>query len=645
VRLHDDDPESISRRLSRRDLDADADRFSLFLDPQHDHLTGVELRVTAAGVQKDAIIYNDMFSDVSRDAVWDSAVSVDAQGWCIEMRIPFSQLRFQRTEPMVWGINAQRIGRPPQATATGDFVDVPASTTILGAAKVTGRTQNGWTVGLLDAVTGREFADTTLGDLHQRPQVEPLTNYLVGRAHRELGSCAGVGLLMTATNRELPAQPITNLLVSHAVVAGVDAHYFLDRGRDWVVTGGVAGSQLSGSAAAIDRVQRNPVRFLQRAGETYTGYDPTRTSLTGWTGHVDVNKNTGNIVVNGSVWGTGPGFDANDLGFMNQADRAGGHAMVTWRKMTPDRYTRSRYVWVSKWYTWNWRPDLQGDGWQTKGQLEFLNYWKVNTQWTLARRVWDDRLTRGGPETIRPGGNTVLTNWSTDPRTPVSLTGYVNTARREFGGRTDAANVSVTFKPSPAIDLSIGPTVTKTRSPAQYVREVSDATATDTFGRRYVFADIKQTEVSMTTRLNWTLSPTLSLQLYAQPLLSVGDYKNYKELAQRRTFDFTRYGLDAGTIAPDPANPANGFVVDPDGAGPAAPFTLGAGDFNFKSLRMNTILRWQWHPGSTMYFVWTEQRQNTAYPGEFEFGRDTRAMFGAPADDVVMVKVSYWFGR
>lgn len=798
VRLHDRAPDQIVRRLSRRDLLADADRFAIYLDPQHDHLTGVELRVSAAGVQQDAIIYNDNFEDFSWDAVWDSAVSVDEQGWSLEMKIPFSQLRFQRTEPMVWGINAQRIvrrkneeswlvmvprnesglasrlghldgleqlprakhiellpyasmrgefleprkpgnpfddgsrlfggagadakyrmtstltldatfnpdfgqvevdpavvnltanevffeerrpffvegnqfftnfgkdgaretwgffrtepnlfysrrvGRAPQVAADGEFIDQPAFTTILGAAKLTGRTRSGWTLGLLDAVTGREYADLARGATRDRAMVEPLTNYLVARAHRELGARAGFSLITTVTNRELPTELMRDRLVSHAVVAGADAHYFFDRKRDWVVTGGVAGSQLSGTASAIDRVQRNPARFLQRPDQPHTGYDPARTSLGGWTGHVDVNKNTGNVVVNGSIWGMSPGFDSNDLGFMNQGDRGGAHAMVQWRKLTPDRFTRSRAAWVSKWWTYNWRPDLQGDGWQMNGRLEFRNYWRLASTGTIAKRTWDDRLTRGGPETIRPGGKTLSVTASTDPRTAVSVTATGTINAKEFGGWSRTGELVATFKPAPSIELSIGPKVFVQRNPAQYVREAADALAVDTFGRRYVFADLDQTEVTMTTRVNWAFTPTLSLQVYAQPLLSVGEFTQYKELAAARTFDFRRYGIDAGTLGPNPASPG-GFLADPDGpAGPASPFAFANQDFNIKSLRLNTILRWQWHPGSTLYFVWTEQRQNSAWPGAFALGRDTRALLSAPADDVLMVKVTYWIGR
>ncbi len=147
----------------------------------------------------------------------------------------------------------------------------------------------------------------------------------------------------------------------------------------------------------------------------------------------------------------------------------------------------------------------------------------------------------------------------------------------------------------------------------------------------------------MTLRANWIVSPRLSLQLYAQPLLSVGEYGGYKELARPRSFDFARYGTDAGTIAYDAADES--YTVDPDGAGPAAAFAFERPDFNFKSLRVNAVVRWEWRPGSTLYVAWTQARQNEANPGRLDLGRDVGDLLHAPADDIFLVKFAWRLGR
>ena len=156
-----------------------------------------------------------------------------------------------------------------------------------------------------------------------------------------------------------------------------------------------------------------------------------------------------------------------------------------------------------------------------------------------------------------------------------------------------------------------------------------------------MFGTLNQKEFSLQTRVNYILSPKMSLQTYIQPLMSVGDYLEFKEFAQPRTFDFTRYGIDRGALSYDPA--ARIYTVDPGDGG--APFTFSDPDFNFKSLRLNVIFRWEWKPGSTMYVVWTEQRQDQSNPGQFTFSRDFGAAFRAPADDVLMFKIAYWFQR
>jgi hypothetical protein len=147
----------------------------------------------------------------------------------------------------------------------------------------------------------------------------------------------------------------------------------------------------------------------------------------------------------------------------------------------------------------------------------------------------------------------------------------------------------------------------------------------------------------MPLRANLVLSPKLSLQLYTQALLSTGSYRAIEELAAPRTYDFPAYGTDVGVLAYDPA--AAAYVIDPDGAGPAASFRIADPNFNFKSLRVNAVARWEFRPGSSLYVVWTQRRQDQAYPGDFALGRDAARLFRAPSDDIFLVKVAWWLGK
>ncbi|HXH06633.1 MAG TPA: DUF5916 domain-containing protein [Vicinamibacterales bacterium] len=794
VRLHDREPGRIVRQLSRRDTIPEGDRFALYLDPHHDHLTGALFWVSAAGVQGDAVIYNDVWTDASWDAVWASAVAIDEGGWTVEMRIPFSQLHFARAGAQVFGINAmrhiqrkredswlvlvpktesglasrmghlvgldgiaprapvellpyaagraefiapagaadpfndgtqlaramgldvkyrlggnltlsgtvnpdfgqvevdpavvnltafetffeekrpffvegadiagnfgregannfwgfnrsepiifysRRIGRAPQGEAHGDYVARPRATTILGAAKLTGRTRGGWTLALLEAVTGREQARTLTGGVRREVEIEPPTNYLVVRVRREIGRRGSAGLLATSVTRALGGSPLRDELPARAFVAGVDGHWFLDAGRAWVVTGRVAASRVAGEPAAIARLQRAPQRYFQRPDAPHVRLDPAARALGGWTGSVNLNRNSGIHLVNAALWATSPGFDANDAGFMFSGDRAGMHVVYQWRDPRPVAWARARSLAVAKWYTWNFGRQRQGDGVHLFTSVQLPTYWSLFGGLFAARTVQDDRATRGGPLMVRPGYRGAFLEVETDSRRRVSGEVGGELLRGTDGGSSVTLSAQIRWRPAAALDVSAGPRVTRRLAQAQYVGTFTDPAAVDTYGARYVFAHIDQREVSLQTRVNCLLSPTLSVQVYLQPLVSVGDYDEFKALARPRTYDFVRFGRDRGRVAFDAGS--RSYTVDPGDGG--VPFGFGDPDFNLKSLRVNAVLRWEWRPGSALYIAWTQERRDLAHPGELVFGRDFPTVFRAPADDVVLVKLVWWLSR
>ena len=199
------------------------------------------------------------------------------------------------------------------------------------------------------------------------------------------------------------------------------------------------------------------------------------------------------------------------------------------------------------------------------------------------------------------------------------------------------------LKPLPSLSISTGPSLNRSRNPAQYLQTEDDATAVATFGKRYVFGNIDQTQLTLQTRVNWILNPKASLQIFMQPLVASGKYDDFKELAEPRTFTFRRYGSAASALAYDPSG--RSYRVDPDVFGPSSSFTFDNPDFNIKSLRLNAIFRWEFRPGSTLYAVWTEQREDDAHPGEFRARRDLSRLFSADSDDVFLLKMTYWIGR
>jgi len=172
---------------------------------------------------------------------------------------------------------------------------------------------------------------------------------------------------------------------------------------------------------------------------------------------------------------------------------------------------------------------------------------------------------------------------------------------------------------------------------------VDDPTATAFYGNRYVFGYIETTTVSLTTRINWTFTPDLTLQLYAQPFIASGDYSSFREFAGPRTLDKHVYGQDMGSISYDEGS--SDYTVDPDGSGPAEAFTFANPDFTTSSLRGTAVLRWEYLPGSTLYFVWTQERAGQDPNGDFDFGRARRAIFDQRPLNVFQIKATYWLGR
>jgi hypothetical protein len=547
---------------------------------------------------------------------------------------------FSRSEPNLF--YSRRIGRRTQGGTDAEFESRPAATTILGAAKITGKTPSGWSLAVLDAVTGREWADLAEGAERSRQEIEPLTNYFVARAHREL-SRSGVGFIATAVNRDLRAPQLGQELVRQAYVVGLDGYHFLDESKDWVVNGRLATSRVSGSAGAIEALQSDPRRYFQRPDADHVRLGAEATSLSGWTGSVNLNRNGGNFRINSAVWANSPGFESNDLGFNWRSDRWGSHLAFSWRKPTPDRITRQRSVSVAKWYAWNFAHERQSDGIFVAGWAQLLNYWTVDARAFKTMRVLDDRLTRGGPSVLKPAGTDLGVCLESDSRKRLTAHLGASYSSDEFGSWQWSGHSTLEIKPSSSLSFEVGPQLTRGWTAAQWVDSFEDPLATATFGERYVFAGLDRTELAMSIRASLILSPNLSFQLFAQPLISVGDYAGFKQLDAPRSFDFSTYGDAVGTIAHDAE--AQSYTVDPDGSGPGEAFTFDDPDFNLKSLRLSAVFRWEYRPGATLYAVWTQQREDSLTRGDFDLGRDARGLFSASTDDIFLVKLSYRFSH
>lgn len=549
---------------------------------------------------------------------------------------------------------SRRIGRAPQGAlpAGAEYWSLPEASTIRGAAKLTGRTANGWSVGLLDAVTSSERADVLLGGTPGTQEVEPLTNYFVGRVKRDLqGGNLTIGAIGTSVVRRMGDPLLDARLPSHAEAVGLDWNWFWGN-RRYRFMGSVAASNVAGDPSAIDRIQRSSARYFQRPDRQHgtnglfsNRYDPGATRLGGYGAYARVGKEAGSWLWEAAVNLRSPGFEVNDLAFLTRADYLWVNANLIRQFNRPTGWYRNLLLIGGAQQSWNWDGDLTDRQMHVFGNIEFLNYWSLGGFYLRRPETWDDRALRGGPTVRRPaiGYGQLFVN--SDGRKPVSVEARAATGSNAEGGpRTIETSVGIRLRPAANIQLSLSPTWSRNGSSQQYVTAREDATAVNFYGRRYVLADLEQESLSLNTRLNVTFTPTLSLELFAQPFISSVRYDRFKEFETPGALGKQVYGEDVGSIAPvrNPDGVLTAWDIDPDGTG-RAPFRLDNPDFSFRSLRGNAVLRWEWRPGSTVYLVWTQDRNSTErFTGDLSLGRNWDGLQAARPNNILLVKFSYW---
>jgi len=505
---------------------------------------------------------------------------------------------------------SRRIGRAPQLG--GRYFDPrnPTTSRILGAGKLSGRFANGLSVGVLNAVSAEET-----GSLGRT--IEPQTNYTVARALQELsGGQGGIGFMLTNVNRSLDADT-REFLRRDATSGGIDfRHRFFQ--NNYELHSYLAQSLVRGSAAAIAATQRDGVHRYQRRDDAIA-FDPTRTSLGGDAQRVSFSKFGGGITRFQTLYERfSPGFETNDLGFQSRADQQTFRNWFALQFQQPTRYYRRAFInfnYQQRWSTEGLRTDL---GFNTNSHLELPNtHWLHFGVSGQPSGSYDDRGARGGPAFRRAATVDGFVGWEGDRRKAYTPTFFMGTWRGdEWRSRGYWLNPSFQFRVSSRFSASLSGNVEYGLNDTQWLTNVGDV-ASDT--AHVTFAELEQWTVGITSRLNFTATPNLSVQLYAQPFVSVGDFREWKELGDPRSRDY-----DAR------------FIPYGGGADP--------GGFNFKQLRTNTVVRWEYRPGSILFFVWQQGRDRELDgPTEFAFRRDMGDLFDLHPNNTFLIKASYWF--
>jgi hypothetical protein len=790
IKAYDTSPDSIVNRLTRRD-EADGDLVGVIFDSFHDLRTGFLFGVSSSGVKYDQMFTGDgQNQDSSWDPNWWVSTTINKEGWVAEMKIPFSQVRFDKNSSDGWGIDvarilyrkneqsfwqhipreaaglvhlfgelkgmekikprkifdvtpyavaktetfkavqenpfqttgrlsklnggidakigvtnnmtmdltinpdfgqveadpsvvnlsayetffsekrpffiegnnitnfglgigdggvgndnlfySRRIGRQPQQypdLKDGWYADVPTRTNILGAAKLTGKTKDGLSIGIVEALTEQTKAliDTIGGRTHST--VEPLTNYFVGRIQKDINNGNTlIGGIFTSTNRELNPD-VSNVLHKAAYTGGIDfTQYF--KNKNWMFNLNTAFSLVEGSKKAITNTQESSAHYFQRPDKNYAVLDTNKTSLAGSGGRMQLMKLNGHWNFMAAVLWKTPGFETNDLGYMRTTDQILSVLWAGYSQFVPKGIYRSFNLNSDFFAVTNFGGNWLGGGYEWNGNINLKNFWNIWTGGNIETPSLSTDMLRGGPMMKTPGNVNWRIGVNTDSRKKIVFNLFAN-ANKGFENSSNyySTGVDISFKPTNYIVFTISPSYNKSYSELQYITE------TDYNGSpRYVFGSIDQHTISTSFRVNLNISPNLTFQYWGQPFVATGKYYDYKHISQPLA---SRYGDRFTTYSSDQISwdgDQNNIDENRDGK---TDYTFGKNDFNFRQFLSNLVVRWEYNPGSTVYLVWSQTRSYFTDSGQMDFLNNIGELFNKGKNvphNVFLIKFSYRFG-
>lgn len=543
---------------------------------------------------------------------------------------------------------SRRIGRSPHHYPDLDDNEktkVPESASIAAAVKLTGKTQSGLSIGILDAVTDREEAEIDLFGQRRKEAVEPRTNFFVGRLQKDYrnGETA-FGGIFTATNRNLSDAHL-RFLNRAAYTGGLDFRHRWNN-KTYYINARTSFSHIRGTKDAIYEAQVAPQRYYQRPDADYVELDPNRTSLNGHGGYLTIGRG-GNHTLRFELAGMwrSPGLELNDLGFLRQADRIMQYAWVGTRITKPAGLFRTFNANFNQWWGWDFGGETLFAGGNVNGGGQLKNYWYIWTGIGWEGKNLSPTALRGGPAMKLPSQWSQWYDVSTDGRKAVQFGfGGYNSWAQEGDTRFNEFRFSVLFRPFNAMSITMNPFVNINKDDLQYVDTIDSGN-----GDRYLFGRIDQKTLGITFRINYSVTPDLSIQYYGQPFVSAGEYNQFKSITAPRAQSYAdRFHTFGSTGSPTAANEItyngddNEFLVDEDLNG-ASDYSFGKPDFNFRQFRSNLVVRWEYSPGSTAFLVWSQFRTGFQDDGEFSFRNDLRGLFDVYPDNVFLIKLSRWF--
>jgi hypothetical protein len=537
---------------------------------------------------------------------------------------------------------SRRIGRRPQFypdVNDNEYIKSPSNTSILGAAKLTGKTRNGLSIGIMESFTAREHAVVDSEGVNRRYEVEPSTNYFAARVAKDYdrGNTV-VGGMFTAVNRELN-NPDLLFLHRAAYTGGLDLeHNWKDKTYTFRIK--LLGSYVCGDSTALIRTQRSSARYFHRPDAEHFSLDSTRTSLSGHGGAIEFWKGgSAKLRYGGFVMWKSPGLELNDIGYLRSSDEVFQVFWAGYNVNEPNGIYQRWSLNLNQWTGWNFSGANIFKGGNINGYIQFKNYWSFSSGVNGQGNSLAKSALRGGPLLTVPG---MISNWSninSDSRRSLRI-GLGWFVAKHFDSHGNAQNfyANLTYRPDPAISLTLSPSYSANHNNLQFVSNIE----TDA-GMRYINATLDQKTLSLALRANFNITPDLTIQYWGRPFISTGKYTDFKYIANSRADVYAdRFNLlTAQQIKYSKEDEIYRVDQNLDGI---TDYTFDNPDYKALFFQSNLVLRWEYLPGSTLFLVWSQGRNDYFIDGGFSFMDDTRDLYRIHPHNVFLIKISYRLG-
>ena len=531
---------------------------------------------------------------------------------------------------------SRRIGRSPQYYPSADYVNFPRNTKILGAIKLSGKTKNGLSVGIIESVTRKEEAKiTNVGEEEKAEIVEPLTNYFVARVQKDINQGSTViGGEITSVNRDIENKEL-NFLPENAFSGGLDFQQYW-KNRTYYLRANVVGSYINGTSVAMLNRQQASQRYFQRPNASYVNVDSSITNMSGYGGEIIMGKQTeSGWSYNMRFFARSPQLSLNDIGYLRQADKLMQSVNLEYNFTKPTRLYRRVSTGITVWNGWDYSGTTIFTGGYMWHRTKFQNYASLSLNSFTEFNKKDNYVLRGGPTFYLPGDISFRFNYETNDTKKF----YFDFGSRQVWGfdgisRVKAYDAGFTYRPIDALELAFHPYYSASENNLQYVDQFNYDDKTD-----YVLANIQQSTLVFRFMIDYNISPTFTIQYYGSPFISTGKYTQFKrvDVPNAANYNDRFHEFTSSEITTD----ANGdYTVDANGDG-NTDYGFGNPNFNFKEFQSNLVLRWEFTPGSMLFIVWTQNRIHQDGFGTFTFSDDMQQLFDTYPRDVLMFKLTY----